>query len=155
MSKALLQIGWLVLAVVALVTSVAAQREKSVVMPAREYPWIEGGREASTWEPSKVEIVEMESNFDKLAHLKPDHDCCQFLGSFTFDPEAYYMQYAAIFLDGHPYIFINGFRELKKGWVDGWQKEWVTAKGGGHNFWYALYDPTAKTFSRLNFNAAE
>ena len=65
------------------------------------------------------------------------------------------MQYAAIFLDGHAYIYINAFRELRNGWLDGWRERWITVKGGGHNYWHALYDPTTKTFSKLTFNSDE
>ena len=124
-------------------------------MPAGMYPWIKGGRDAPTWNPTQEEIKEMEASFDNLAKLKPDHDCCNYMGAFIFHPDDYYMQYAAVVLNGHACIYINAFRELRKGWIDGWQKEWVTAKGGGHNYWQALYEPATKTFSKLTFNAAE
>src|SRR3954462_5005654 len=94
--------------------TVVAQREKSVMIAddVAKYvrPADSGISQSPTWSPTKQEIEDMEASFDKLAVLKPDHDCCQYLGKFTFNPEEYYMQYAAVFVDGHAFIYINGFR---------------------------------------------
>jgi hypothetical protein len=113
--------------------------------------------QAPTWEPTKEEIREMEKSFDKLAVLKPERDCClRVNGSiFHFIPDQYYMQYAAVFLDGHAYIYINAFRTPPKTWEKAWQTDWIMVKGGGHDFWQALYDPANKSFSKLTFNADE
>jgi hypothetical protein len=149
---------WGVIAIVAFTTFAPAQREKSVLMPADVakymHPRVEAGMEAPTWEPTTEELSEMEYSFEKLAVLKPDRDCCR-RSSFLFKPDEYYMQYAAVFLDGHAYIYINAFRETPKTWQKAWRKDWIMIKGGGHDFWQALYDPANKSFSKLTFNADE
>ncbi|HEV7700091.1 MAG TPA: hypothetical protein VGO43_07670 [Pyrinomonadaceae bacterium] len=162
MIGATLKIGLGVLSVMAcFAVAVVAQREKSVLLPADQtrhwHPW---GLDVTppTWQPTATEIVEMEANFDKLKVLRPERICCRRLKSFVLEPEAYYMQYAAVSYEGRFYFYINAFKNRPgpAGWEKVWREELIwPPKGGGTNYWQALYEPATKTFSRLTYNSDE
>src|SRR4051794_40708196 len=122
MTEHVLCIGGLGLIFSLCAIAVGAQWEKCIMIADEVAKYVRpadsGISQSPTWSQTKQEIEDMEASFDKLAVLKPAHDCCQYLGKFAFTPEEYYMQYAAVFVDGHAFIYINGFRTLREGWVD-------------------------------------
>lgn len=98
------------------------------------------------WEPSKVQIDEMESNLFHLEELE-SKDCCG-TGKIEGSPKDYYRQYVGIIVNGEKYIYINA---AKATWHESSQKPQIVCDGG-KSFWGALYSPSSKKFTNLVFN---
>ena len=131
-----------------------AQREKSVLLPASEAKNItrqcsrpSPEKFSDTWQPSKDEIKEMESNFSQIKKLKVK-DCC-IVGAQIENPEEYYMQYMGIIVDGEKLIYISAIGTSKPS--DGWKEFAFTICDGG-NAWGVLYNPKTKKFYDLAIN---
>ncbi len=134
-----------------------ASRDRSVLLPPEQailaHPWGLEVNEAA-WAASVADITEMEANFDKLKVLKPEQSCCLYR-KWTFAPNDYFMQYSAVLIESRRYIYISA-RKTHGPWEKVWRTEFVwPPKGGGYNYWQALYDPETKTFSHLRFNGDE
>ena len=152
--------------------SLFAQRPKSALLPATEARRLtkQCSRPSpenftDTWEPGKSDIEKMESKLSDIKKLKVK-DCC-IQGAVIEDPDAYYMQYAGIILDGHKLIYISaisksqptqlsaetvgGKEVLREVPSDSWKTNAFVICDGG-NAWGVLYDPASGKFFDLAIN---
>jgi|GEM_PF-3465014 len=112
-----------------------------------------------TWEPSKDQIVGMESRFIEISKLKVA-SCC-IVGRRIEKPDDWYMQYAALIWKGKKIIYVSAvstdqpeYKEIdsKTGSVlADWRTRAVEICDGG-NSWGVIYDVAARRFSELAVN---
>ena len=94
------------------------------------------------WTPSKEEIFQLETNFEKLASLESNR-CCN-SGRIEGSPLDYFRRYHGIVIGGKKYIYVNASSRPIN--------EMEMFCDGGKAHWGVLYDPETKTFSNLAFN---
>ena len=102
-----------------------------------------------TWEPSDVDIQELEKRFALIEDMQAEK-CCA-LGATVSDVHAYYRQYVGIIVNGRKLIYINAIRRGAEHDFD-WRAKPLIACDGGFAFWGALYDPEDSRFLDLAFN---
>ena len=110
---------------------------------------------SGAWLPSRLDIEKLEDALgamlsDKLSRLPP-------MG-LKLVPEAYYRQYAGVFVAAEPtrrFVYINGIHEnyvlmKPKNYV--LRSRPVVVCGGGDWYFGALYDADTGEFSKFEFN---
>ena len=134
--------------------SANSQRTKSTLLPVSEIsraiqqcsrPGPE--KYSDTWQPSELEIQEMESRFEQIKKLTVKECCIQ--GARIEDPERYYMQYVGIIINKQRLIYINAFAASTP--YEGWKENAINICDGG-TAWGVLYDPKSKEFHDLAIN---
>jgi len=113
----------------------------------------------ATWEPTKEQIIDMESSFDQIRKLSVQ-DCC-IVGARIQKPDEWYMQYAALIWNGEKIIYISAtstdqpkFRVIEEPSgkvIADWRAMAVDVCDGG-NAWGVVYHIKTRRFSHLEIN---
>lgn len=131
------------------------QVERSVLLPsheakavARRYSEARSERITGSWDPTKAELDGLEASLSQIPEMKING-----LDSRIHidNPEQYYRQYVAVFVEGKKRIFVNAICDAEL--LSDWHHRLVIASGGAKCFWQALYDPATSQFSNLRINA--
>jgi hypothetical protein len=83
-----------------------------------------------------------------------------FVRSNPRQPNEYYRQYAAAWIDGKPVILVNGFsyryfESLNPESREGWRRHFVTASDGGDSYWCAIYSTETSGFLPIRIEDGE
>src|SRR6266571_1175119 len=104
-----------------------------------------------TWQPSELDIKELEARLPLLEKLKASLCCIK--GARVKNVHDYYRQYVGIVVNGRKLVYINALAvSLERHYTNEWKTAPVMVCDGGSEFWGAIYDPSTKTFSQLAFN---
>ena len=105
---------------------------------SRPSPGREAGRVSGYWAPSRQQVDQLEAQLSQL------QDRVQ-------APRDFDRQYVGIESNGRRLIYVNAFH-LADASAANPAREAIRTCDGGHQFWGAVFDPQAGTFSELEFN---
>ena len=130
------------------------QEQRFVLLPASEarslaemYPEEGPDKIDGDWQPTKLQIENLEAN---LHHLSDLRSFGAPKGEKIERPEQYFRQYLAVVRDGQNLIYINSFCQTQ--YVSNWRNHIAIVMDGGNCFWQAWYDPATEKFLSLYIN---